>query len=439
MDRLNYFNINVNKQSHYEDNLTRAFMAVLRFSFNAANLFYNYCYSEYVRAKDNAIELPELAELFDENTVFECQRGNPLIDSQYLLSVLITDKHIQSVPKVHREVRPNAVYDGMITYGNKLTLIIENKPSATDVREDQLSPASENLDEGTRVLENPVVLQWKEIIKKLNKLIQNPSVPKFERTIIEDFFSLIDEAFDYLNPFDNYSQCKGNLDLLERRTLNILRGLVKVDKAEQVRKHQNWGPSIYLNEGVKEFSEINEIGLIVHTNQIDKSWELEIAVLFGQTTIQARNLYHTILNIDYFTNQNSWVLEAGMFVQGFRGQKVFFHTANVEKYVEYWKINKETIKQIPRDNLESFLHNLSLENIINFDSSKSNELQSNFFKHRYKSAIISPGINLKYFISYKDAIKMDSNNDMQRFLKEKIYEAFNLIGGQKEKLNRIFR
>lgn len=437
MDRLNYFNINVNKQSHHEDNLTRAFMAVLRFSFNAANLFYNYCYSEYVRTKANDIELPELAELFDENTVFECQRGNPLIDSQFLLSVLITDKHIQSVPRVHREVRPNAVYDGIITYGNKLTLIIENKPSASDVREDQLCPASENLAEGTKVLENPVVLQWKEIVKKLNKLIQNPSVPKFEKTIIEDFFSLIDEAFGYLNPFDNYSQCKGNLDLLERRTLNILRGLVKVDKAEQVRKHQNWGPSIYLNEGVKEFSEINEIGLIAHTYE-DKSWELELAILYGQTGGQAKSLYLHDLNLN-FSQDTTWKVGAGMFLQGFHGKKVFFETENLDKYILYWKANSSKIRKTPKDNVAKFLEELSKEEIIIYDDAKRQDVNQKFLSKGFNFAIISPGINLKYIIKEKDAIAMDSKNEMQRFLKVKIYEAFNLIGGQKEKLNRIFR
>lgn len=439
MERLNFCNTYKQKNINSEDNLTRLFFVLMRFSSHTANLFYEYCYSEYINSIEHAYnsELPEFKNLFHNDVKIFCQKGNPVINSEFLLSVLITDEKLNYSPIAsNREEGISAVYDGLIQCGNELTLIIENKPNSRDVRNEQLSPSRENLDPVTKIIENVVVLEWKEILKRLNRMAQNNSLPDFEIMMINDFIDFIDEHFGILNPYDKYDLCKNNEPLLRKRSQNILASLVKDDKKELVSEHKGWGASIDIS---CEFNEIREIGLIAHPNPTDKSWKLELAVLFGQTGGQAKNLYLNKINLNYFYN-TKWLIEAGFFITSVNSIfKVFYKSANLDNYVNYWCKNPDKIKSVPRDSVKSMINELEQKGIIINGKDKQEAMENKFFAKDYKLAFISPGVNLKYVIPDKEAIKMDSENEIQGFLKEKIYEAFNLIGGQKEKLGRIFK
>lgn len=439
MERLNYCNTYKQKNINNEDNLTRLFFVLMRFSSHAANLFYEYCFSEYINSLEDTYnsELPEFKNLFNKDVKIFCQKGNPVINSEFLLSVLITNEKLNYFPKASkREEGISAVYDGLIQCGNELTLIIENKPSSRDVRSEQLSPGRENLDPATRIIENVVVLEWKEILKRLNRMAQNNSLPDFETMMINDFIDFIDEHFGILNPYDKYDLCRNNEMLLRKRSQNILASIVKDDKKELVSEHKGWGASIDIS---CEFNEIREIGLIAHPKPNDRSWELELAVLFGQTGGQAKNLYLNKINLNYFDKTN-WLIEAGFFISSVNSVfKVFYKSANLNNYVDYWYKNLNKIKSVPKDSVKSLIMELEQKGIIINGKDEQETMENKFFAKDYKLAYISPGINLKYIISDKDAIDMDSKNEIQGFLKKKIYEAFNLIGGQKEKLDRIFR
>ena len=67
--------------------------------------------------------------------------------------------------------------------------------------------------------------------------------------------------FNYLNPFDRYSRCKGNTSLILKRTENLLKSVVN-DEA-LVRNHQGWG---YFIETL-DFTSIRKIGLIYNENE----------------------------------------------------------------------------------------------------------------------------------------------------------------------------
>jgi hypothetical protein len=146
MNHLNYFFPYQSKEDYHEDQLTRAFMVVLKHSPLIANVFYDMCKQKYDETNNEpSLKLPHLSSLVTEQWEFNTQKSNPLIETRQLVSVLITDQSLQSnnggVARSDRSAR----YDGVITMGAELTMIIENKPSSYNVWFDQLSPSKENL------------------------------------------------------------------------------------------------------------------------------------------------------------------------------------------------------------------------------------------------------------------------------------------------------
>jgi hypothetical protein len=210
MNRLNYFNPYDSKSGAHEDQLSRAFLVLLKHSGHAFFTFIEYCRSKH---KTSGKEQPiSIIDFLDQGWEFETQKGNPAINTNYLLSVLITDSRVTADSNVRSSER-NARYDGLITFGSNLTMVIENKPRSANVWFEQLNPSRQNLAETTNVYSNPAVLEWKEIIKQLNHLLLIPTISGYEKTMIEDFLSFIDEKFSYLNPYDSLHQCKGNREL----------------------------------------------------------------------------------------------------------------------------------------------------------------------------------------------------------------------------------
>src|ERR1035438_2100940 len=173
MDRLNYFNPYQSKEGYHEDNLTRAYLVLLKHSSHAFFTFIEYCRSKHITANN---ETPiSIIEFLEQGWEIETQKGNPEINTNYLLSVLITDSHLTTEDSNIQTSERNARYDGIITFGNNLTMILEIKPRSGNVWFGQLSPSRQNLADGTIVYSNPIVLEWKEIIKKLNNLLDRKS------------------------------------------------------------------------------------------------------------------------------------------------------------------------------------------------------------------------------------------------------------------------
>ncbi|MBK7970284.1 MAG: hypothetical protein IPK08_15830 [Bacteroidetes bacterium] len=221
MNRLNYFNPYISKDGSHEDQLTRAYLVLLKHSGHALFMFFENCRTNH-DPKDGESPL-SILDLLDEEWIIETQKVNPVISTANLLSVLISDSTYMSDKTVIGVSERNARYDGIISFGNKLTIIIENKPRSENIWFDQLMPSKHNLSEETQVYINSSRLAWKDIIKQLNHLLLLPSITGYEKIMIDDFLSFVDDRFAYLNPFDNFSQCKHNKELLERRISNILK------------------------------------------------------------------------------------------------------------------------------------------------------------------------------------------------------------------------
>ena len=220
MNRLNYFNPYNSKSEYHEDRLTRAFLIVLRYSPAAFSFFYETVLALSVHKE----ELPLLSAYIDNQLDFETQVGSTQFETAKLLSILITDDDYAPTVKI-APVDRGAVYDGIITLGNELAMIIETKPNRGHVWQEQLCPSMHHLGEDTMVLAHPVVLKWYTIIKWMNQFINSDRYHFTEKSIVSDFLAFVDSNFGYLNPFDGFHLCKRDHGLIYKRIQNILNRL----------------------------------------------------------------------------------------------------------------------------------------------------------------------------------------------------------------------
>lgn len=414
MERLNYFNA---YSADNENQLTRAYLVLLKHSFHAFALFMDYCRSCQVIEQEKGERPFYLGELLEYGWEIDTQKGNPLISSNWLQSVLITDSVTASGNAATVSER-SAVYDGIISFGSLLTIIIENKPRSGNVWFEQLNPSREGLSEDTKLFSNTVHLEWKEIIRRLNHLLNLPSLSGYEKMMTEDFLSFIDNKFPHLNPFDSFALCKGNAELIGRRIQNLLKSLV-IDE-DLVRAHRGWGYHI-----VTPYPEVTKIGLIY--SEKENEWLLELSLYFGNTQGQSQALYKTNPRIDHLGKD--WWIDIDFHFSYQSTNLVSFKKApNTKAYIEFWKQNIKEIYQHQKEDIQEYVDWLKAKKVLTIQPEEEERLKTRFFKSKIPVLNICPGFGAIYEITGRDAEEMDKNDVLKNMLRDAIKEGLQIIG-----------
>ena len=422
MNRLNYFNPYQSKSGHHEDQLTRAYLVILKHSSHAFFTFFEYCRSKHATTSDE--KRISINNYLEQGWEIETQKGNPEINTDYLLSVLITDSTERTNDTAIQSSERNARYDGIITFGSNLTMVIENKPRSGNVWFGQLNPSRQNLAEDTIVYSSPIVLEWKQIIKQLNHLLALPTMSGNERILIEDFLSFVDENFPHLNPYDSFHQCKGNAELINRRASNLLKSIA-LDESK-IKYHRGWG--YYLET---PYREIQQVGLIV--NQDEKECCLELSFYFGDTQQQAIAFYNASPDISHL-KEPDWYCHPNFHVSFMTSNLVWFKLENSEHYLKFWKNNVGKICQQKREDVPKYLKWLVDEEVIAMTKEVEEQLEENFYRTAMQTLNMCPGFGVLYTFNYADAEKLDKDGKLKFVLVEKIKEALKVPGLDADKL-----
>jgi len=276
----------------------------------------------------------------------------------------------------------------------------------------------QNLSKETIVYSNPTILEWKEIITQLNHMLIVPTLSGYEKIMIEDFLSFIDEKFAYLNPYDSFHKCKGNSELLERRISNLLES-ISVDK-NKVNYHKGWGYYIQT-----PYQQIQQIGLIDKRNE--SGWSLELSFYFGDSQRQAESFYSSNPNITHL-NKGEWSCFPNFHVSIRASNLVWFQSEDNENYLHYWKKNIGQIKQQKRDNIPNYLQCLVNERVINITKEKEEELNKKFYNKQMKTLNMCPGFGMIYTLKSNEAEELDKSGKLESILVEKIREGLKVVG-----------
>ena len=214
ISHLNFFVPFERSPASHENQLTRAFLVVLRNSPMAHQTWLRLVSPEHALQ-----ELP-IAE-------FATQRPNILppnarvADGEAIpgISVWLAPDAAPVTSPVEPSDRQQML-DGIITYGTDLVIVIENKVARGDVTE---QPHKLNL-HGSPVRFAPKVveIQWQKLLGLFSGLVERELVTGAERWIISDFLDLVEEHFPTIGPYSTLAQCGDQPFRVDRRLDTIL-------------------------------------------------------------------------------------------------------------------------------------------------------------------------------------------------------------------------
>jgi hypothetical protein len=409
MSHLNYFIPYNSKEAHHEDQLSRAFLVVLRYIPMARAIFV-----EMIRRKqaDKPL-LPSISEpdFYIEDGDYRTQVTEIEKDTGYLLSVFITDEKIDATIPVSNRNQA-ARYDGVI-YAPNWTIIIENKPY-DNYWEKQLSP---NLKEkqDIQIIPTAINLTWKDIIERLASLIIHDQVNGAEKYVLQDFFGLIDIHFSHLNPYNRFSICKKNIGLLERKCILILKEI------GEVFPHKGGKYYLGCEGGIAQ-------EIVMYPEKTDNEISIYLYLYPGDTQFQAKRFYAEVKREEFLSlAEKGWAINPHLHF--FHIQK-HLHWAKTEisydEYFDYWKNNQDKIRQYKRNELTTVFKSLLDNKLICQGDIK--ELQSHFLDKDRQFMNICPGFKIYYKWSLQDAIKLDEKKRFTDEVKDKIKQSMSSWG-----------
>jgi hypothetical protein len=129
MDRLNYFNPYQSKGEWFEDQLTRAFLVVVKMVPLALSGFLDLIREKQTAAKSER-PISSFSELLNYDFGFYTQRVEVPQTTGRLISVAMTEEgwtHEAPIALIEESER-NPVYDGVLCFDPEWIVIIENKP-----------------------------------------------------------------------------------------------------------------------------------------------------------------------------------------------------------------------------------------------------------------------------------------------------------------------
>jgi len=304
-------------------------------------------------------------------------------------------------------------------------MIIENKHCSGNVWFDQLNPSRTNLGEGTIVYKDAPVLEWKEIIKQLNHLLEVETISGYETIMIEDFLSYIDGEWAFLNPYDKLHQCKGNNELLNRRIYNLLKEIT-LDESK-VALHRGWG--YYIKT---QYEQIRQIGLILTSN--DDILQLEVSLYFGDTQRQAIAFYTSNPNLanltddkwKYFPNFHVSFMTTGLV--WFKRDNNYWSEEDCVRYLNYWGDNVANIFQQKRNDVADYLDGLVEHEIIVILPETKEQLDEKFYSTAMTTLNVCPGFGFLRTFTLSEAEELDRTGKLKVVIAAKIRECLGIVG-----------
>lgn len=278
MDRVNLLNP-FGPLAEHENRLTWAFLLVVK---------YDPLLQIFLRERVEAHLPPRHQDYHDTWESVRVSTQTKWIGSNTtpLVSVLLTDAPIQEEIAVEWSDR-DPIYDGIIEYPNRMTLIIENKLHHKAVWKEQLSPSRCSFpgEIGNDTLHGSAVwLEWSEVLEGILRYTDCSFAPFGNREIARDFLSFVEEFHPRLTPYRTYGLCGNRPAALHRRTVHL------VDEIARLRKLD-----IQEKQSSKYLCRSGKIAEIVAIRILDaKPWRLRVHLWPASTARQAKEFFEKV-------------------------------------------------------------------------------------------------------------------------------------------------
>lgn len=414
------FNAYKSKSNAHEDELTRSFLILIKNIPMLQMIFFDMIKNE-MREDDLSSIICD--DLFVESVFTQLSNNNEvfttgILDGRSLISVIISDDKLESSEPIKNSDR-KARYDGVIFCKPGWVFIIENKPSRNNIWLGQLNPNMNNRE--ISIIQKPCCLSWRKIITRINLLIANDMIYGVEKALTEDFIEYVDEKYKVINPYTNFSVCKDDKYLLDKRCILAMNSLKVNSVTNNVLYHK--GYKYYVPSGK---STIKEIALDSTFNGTD--WSIDLWMYVGDSMNSARESFKK-LNINKLNKlrTNGFTISKNFHVS-YRSCNLLWFTGGLstEEYLTYWIQNIGNLRQAKRIEFESIFLDLEKSKLI-LDTDQT-ILKEKILSKNYDKLNICPGFLIKYTWSSQKAINLDFANSFDADFIDKVNQVFEIFG-----------
>lgn len=405
-DALNFFRPYERLAPHHENQLTRAFLVVLRLSPIA--------HAAWLRLAADAHELDRLPPARFDTQVRAIRHATDGDEPADLVSVFLTP---EEPPPGDRVITPSEraqVLDAVIDYGGELLVVIENK-----VAEDSDLQARQLNFTGAKVRIAPgqeaTVVLWRDVLEAFVRLRERHLLGGAEAAVLDDFLTYVEDHFPQLGPFRTLSLARGN-------PLRQLRRLRKVlaDATGTEAVTDTWGPYAPTSAG-------ETIGANAYLRMVAEEERVELALYPADTLSQARAFYGNPTAVDgllALATQPGWSLAPNFHFGHFqRGYCWTSATRDVHEYVALWREHIGEAGAVPRERWAGYWTWLERERIAAPED--RHEFDRHFEATDRRTATPRPGLELTRAWPLAEAEDLDARGRLVPTVRAAIDEALN--------------
>lgn len=418
IDHLNIFNFYSKVDPRHENNLTRAFLVMLK---NSPSLFNHFV--ERIKKKAGIGDIDTSSDVSE--ILFMTQTGRDLTEHacNVVVPIIITEREIPVVSYMESglpdRISGKNIADGVICIKPNIALTIEIKPHDHVVWSQVYGHVNIFGDEVERM--NAVNLTWYEIVKLMNdlKLFQSRFFENryftagLEARIIDDFIKYLLTYFPQLTPYDEIKYCVGNRIAFEKYIQDLLNKLnfgakfgSYIDFADQ--KHNLWVKRFYLT--------------------IDKDLKNFIIDLWpADTTNQAKEFYtHSALEKINDLINSGWNIGSNLHLAFMSSNLVWLAPRiNPFDYINFWQNKKQMIRQYRRENFQELYDFLSSNGMLK--DTELEDVHDHFDKTNRNHINLCPGLQITYKMPIDDALKYESMGNLPEQITQLVNQALQIV------------
>jgi hypothetical protein len=386
MDRLNFFFPYESAAAWHENQLTRALLVVLRYSPMAHQVWLRMVAPEY-----SLQNLPNAEFATQRQRVIE--PGVKVADGEAVtgISVWLAPDAAQISESMAASDRLQ-VLDAIITYGDTLVVVVENKISFGGVTD---QPHRINL-HGAPIVwdETPHSVNWQTLLAAFADLVEHSLLSRAEELIITDFLELVEAYFPIIGPYSTLARC-GNQPFRLNRRLDVVLG-------KGVHSPDAQWP------GTRDLSGTGKIAIVNLGYSPDES-TVCLRMWPGDTLTQARELYGDpeAVKAVLALRADGWRVEPnfhwGFMSTGYAWAKT---PCSAEDYCAFWLSKIGETRELRRAEWDAYWKWLESANIV--EPSAKFKFDEHFTNSHRTKAHVRPGLSCEFSWPLLEAQNMDS-------------------------------
>jgi hypothetical protein len=402
---LNFFVPYESAAASHENQLTRALLVVLRYSPMAHQAWLG-----LVAPERHLHDLSKAEFATQRQRVLGNVTQVPEGEAVPGISVWLAPDAVPVIPPVKPSNRQQ-VLDGIITYGNDLVVVIENKVVWGGVTE---QPHQINLHGSPIVFdEKPRSVTWQMLLGVLADLVERELVSGAERLLIGDFFDFVEEHFPRIGPYSTLARCGDQRFRVERR-LDTIQG-------EVVGSREGKGL------GWRDLAGTPKIFMAWLGLASDKS-SVCLRMYPADTLGQARALYGDASAVDAVLalQTDGWRVEPNFHWGFMAGGYAWMKTPlPVEDYCAYWVKEIGETRELTRPDWEPYWAKLQSADIV--EAGAKEEFDAEFTGSQRQKAHPRPGLFCEFAWPLPEAKRLDDYGKLVETVRARINQMLTAL------------